>query len=412
MKQKTKKRIKVISVVTRVAMDSAGKQAILITDNLDKDIYETILVTGSCEKNETDMSRWISERDIHHIHVPEMKREIRPLKDLIAFWKLFCLFVKERPDIVHTRTAKSGTIGRIAAKLAGVPVIIHTFDGHIFNGYFGKVKTFIFLTIERILARLTNRIIAISNCQKKDLMRFLKITNPDKIRVIHIGFDFDEFKPPTNGALRKELNLTDDDLLVGFVGRLAPIKRVDRLINAYEEVTKEVKKGKLVIVGDGVLLDEMKEMVKAKNLEKQIFFLGVREDLETVYSGIDVMAMSSDNEGTPAVLIEALKYGKPVASTNVGGIPDVVTNGESGMLVTANGHGGLAQAMITMLKDEKMRVKMGKYGCKEVCSKFSLQNLISKLNSLYMSELRLKPARFKKLQHNISLNDKSVKQNQ
>ncbi|MCD6217616.1 glycosyltransferase family 4 protein [bacterium] len=397
MSRNNKKRIKVISVVTRVAMDSAGKQAILITDNLDKEIYETILVTGSCEANEVDMSRWINGRDIRHVHIPEMKREIRPYLDFIAFCKIFWLFIKEKPDIVHTRTAKSGTLGRVAAKLSGVPILIHTFDGHVFNGYFGKHKTFIILSIERILARFTNRIIAISNSQKKDLLGFLKIKNPDKIRVVHIGFDFDEFKPPANGALRKELHLDDDDLLVGFVGRLAPIKRVDRLINAYEEVTRKVPQGKLVIVGDGELRGEMQEMVRMKKLEDKIFFLGVRQDLETVYSGIDVIAMSSDNEGTPAVLIEALTYGKPVASTNVGGIPDVVTDGFSGLLAKANGHSDLANALIEMLNNRELREELGDNGRNDVHRKFSLQNLISKLDSLYMSELKLKPVRFKKL---------------
>ena len=381
-------------------MDSAGKQAILITDNLDKDNYDTILVTGSCESNEVDMSRWVEEHDIRHIHIPEMMREIRLHKDFIALCKMFWLFIREKPDIVHTRTAKSGTIGRIAAKLAGVPIIIHTFDGHVFSGYFGKIKTSIILTIERILARITNRIIAISNCQKEELIDYLKISNPDKISVVHIGFDFSQFKP-ANGELRKELNLKEDDLLVGFVGRLAPIKRVDRLINAYAQVAKEIPQGKFVIVGDGELRTEMENLVREKKLSSKTYFLGVRQDLEAVYSGVDVIAMSSDNEGTPAVLIEALTYGKPVVSTDVGGISDVVTDGFSGLLAHPNGSGDLAQALITVLNNQNLRKTMGSNGRAEMLKKFSLENLIQKLDSLYMNELALKPARLSERVKNL-----------
>ena len=392
MIKRNKKRIKIISVVTRVAMDSAGKQAILITDNLDKDIYDPILVTGSCEANEVDMSRWVDERDIRHVHIPEMKREIRPVQDFIAICKMFRLFIKEKPDIVHTRTAKCGTIGRVAAKLAGVPIIIHTFDGHVFSGYFGKFKTSIILTIERILARFTTRIIAISNCQKKELVDYLKISDPDKISVVHIGFDFSQFKP-ANGELRRELKLEDNDLLVGFVGRLAPIKRVDRLINAYARVAEEIPQGKFVFVGDGELRAEMEELVREKKLSDKTFFLGVRQDLESVYSGIDVIALSSDNEGTPAVLIEALAYGKPAVSTDVGGISDVVTDGFSGLLAQPNGSGDLAQALLTVLSSQNLRNTMGRNGRDEMLRKFSLENLIQKLDTLYMNELSLKPGR-------------------
>ena len=343
MGRKDSSRIKIIHVVTRVAMDSAGKQAILISENLNRNFYDTLLVTGSCEANEVDMSRWVRERDIKHVHIPEMKREIRLIKDFIAFCKMVKLFRKEKPDIVHTRTAKCGTIGRIAAKVTGVPVIIHTYDGHVFNGYFGKLKTWIILNIERMHARYTDRIIAISNSQKEELLKYLKIKDPDKIRVVHIGFDFkNDFKAPNNGSLREELKLSDNDLLVGYVGRLAPIKRLDRLIAAYEKVASRIPSGKFVIVGDGEQREEMERMVRERNLQDRTFFLGVRQDMEKIYSGVDVVALSSDNEGTPAVLIEALNYGKAVTATNVGGVPDVVTDGVSGLLTTANGPKELA----------------------------------------------------------------------
>lgn len=394
MDRKHPKRIKVMIVVTRVAMDSAGKQAILITENLNRDDFEPIFVRGSCESNEVDMSRWIGDKDIRQFHIPEMKREIRLIHDFIAFCKMFWICIKERPDIVHTRTAKAGTIGRLAAKLAGVPVLIHTFDGHVFKGYFGKNKTAAVIGVEKFLARFTNRIIAISNKQKEELLDYLKIKDPDKIQVIPIGFNFKEFKPAGNGALRKELHLSDDDLVVGYVGRLAPIKRIDRLINAYEKVAQNIPKGKFIIVGDGELRDEMKELVRQKHLEDRIHFLGVREDLENIYSSVDVIALSSDNEGTPAALIEALNYCKPVASTNVGGIPDVITDGVSGLLAKANGPEALADALITMLNNEQLREQMGRHGREEVHRKFSLERLIERLDNLYKSECNLKKGEF------------------
>ena len=396
MEKKKINRIKVISIVTRIAMDSAGKQAILITDGLDSDLYDALLVTGVCEKNEVDMTRWTKERDIRHVIVPEMKREIRLHLDFIAFIKLLILFIRERPDIVHTRTAKAGCLGRIAARLACVPVVIHTFDGHVFNGYFGKFKTLFILTIERILARITDRIIAISNSQRTELIHYLRIGNPEKIQVAHIGFDFKEFKPLTNGGLRKELNIPEDNPIVGYIGRFAPIKRIDRLILASQKVIERIPKAKLVIVGGGELKSEMEEMVKSLNLEDRIFFLGVRDDLERIYSGVDMVALSSDNEGTPAVIIEALAYGKPVVSTCVGGIPDVVSDGESGILAKANGPEELANSIVQMLSDENMRIRMGRMGMQQVKSKFSLERLIENLDKIYISELSHKSRRFRR----------------
>lgn len=396
MEKKNKSQIKVISVVTRVAMDSAGKQAILITDGLDRERYDTHLVIGSCESNEVDMSFWVNQKPIKCTKIPEMRREIRLHLDFVAFLKLFFLFLREKPDIVHTRTAKAGCLGRIAARLAGVPVVIHTFDGHVFDGYFPKFKTMFILTIERILARFTDRIIAISNVQKQELLRFLHLKNPDKIRVVHIGLDFNEFKPPVDGgAFKKELGLTNDDLLVGYVGRLAPIKRIDRLVSACVKVAERVKNVNFAIVGDGELRTEAEEMVHMMHLEKKFFFLGVRQDMEKIYPGVDILAMSSDNEGTPAVLIESLSYGTPVVSTNVGGVPDIVRNGESGLLTKANGASELADTIVHMLMDADLRKRMGRKGMEDVKRKFSLENLLGNLEKLYLSELASKSGKYR-----------------
>jgi glycosyltransferase involved in cell wall biosynthesis len=397
MTKKVAKRIKVISVVTRIAMDSAGKQAILISQHLDKKYYDTLLVTGSCESNEVDMSRWIDERQVSHYHIPQMKREIRLIQDFIAWLKMVWLFIREKPDIVHTRTAKAGTIGRIAAIVTGVPVIIHTFDGHVFNGYFGKYKTWFILSVERMLTRFTDTIIAISNSQKEELIRYLNLSNPDKIKVIPIGFDFDnDLKPSQNGTLRDELKISMDDLAVGYIGRLAPIKRVDRLIDAFQMVLEEIPSGKLFIVGDGELRGEIEQLVSSKNLNEKIQFLGVRQDLEKIYTAVDVVALSSDNEGTPAVLIEAMHYGTAVVATNVGGIPDVVKNGISGLLTEANGPGDLAEILIKVLKDRELREKMGKAGMQDVHRRFSHTTLLEKLHKLYIDNLAEKSARLRK----------------
>lgn len=396
MKRKDRERIKVIYVVTRIAMDSACKQAILVSENMDREIYETLLVRGSCESNEVCMSRWIDERNIRNVHIPQMKREIRLISDFIAWLKMLWLFIKEKPDIVHTRTAKAGTIGRIAAKVAGVPVIIHTFDGHVFNGYFGKWKTRFILGVERMLARFTTRIIAISNSQKQELIEYLKISDPDKIKVIHIGFDFDnDLKPAENGSIRDEFNFSDDDLLVGYVGRLAPIKRLDRLIDAYELVAKKVPSAKFVIIGDGEQREEITEWVKEKNLHDRTYFLGVRQDMAKVYSALDVIALSSDNEGTPAVLIEALNYEIPVVATNVGGVPDVVADGENGLLCEDNGPKHLAENLITVLNNKDLRNRLGHRGRSDVRNRFSLETLLQKLSALYIGELSAKSVKLK-----------------
>lgn len=395
MEKKRRNKIKVICVVTRIAMDSAGKQAILIADNLDPEQYETLLVTGSCEKNEVDMSQWLEEHPrLRHIRIPEMKREIRLHLDFIAFLKLWWLFVRERPHIVHTRTAKAGCLGRLAALFARVPIRIHTFDGHVFSGYFSKAKTAFIINVERFLARITHRIIAISNKQRDELMYYLRIKNPDKIKVVPIGLDFNEFKPPVDKfAFKREIGLSEDDLVVAYVGRLAPIKRLDRLLSACVKVAERIPKARFVIVGDGELKHECEEFVRFMNLENKFRFVGVRNDIEKIYPGVDILALSSDNEGTPAVLMESLYYGTPVVCTNVGGVPDVVTHNVCGLLTEANGAAELADSIVQMLENEEMRKQFAQNGKEEVRRKFSLERLLVNLDELYKFELARKRPR-------------------
>ncbi len=387
------KTIKIMRIIARLNIGGPAINAILLTEGLSKE-FESVLVTGQIGSQEGDISYLAHEEKIFPVVIEGLGRDIRWLGDIMGLWKIFYLIKKEKPCIVHTHTAKAGTLGRCAAILAGVPVKVHTFHGHIFNSYFSPAKTKCFIWIERFLARFTDRVIAVGERVKEELCNKYKIAPADKVKVIRLGFDLEKFLKceKHKGKLRYELNIIQYCYLVGIVGRLVPIKGHKMFLDAARElkIRNEELKIKFIIVGDGELRRELEEYAKAIGLADDVIFLGWRRDLDVIYADLDIVCLTSLNEGTPVSLIEAQASGKPVVATDVGGTRDIVVDGNTAILVKSEDSEGFAKVIEELLNNEQKRIDFGMRGREIVKDKFSKDKLINNMEDLYNKLLQEK----------------------
>jgi len=381
-------KIKVISIIGRLSIGGASPQVVFITQYLNKDLFEAKLIVGQKNIYEGDMLYYAKERGVSPIIIPYLHNEFKldVVNDVKAIYDIYRIIKKEKPYIVHTHTAKAGFLGRIAARLAGVPIIIHTFHGHLFHSYFNRIKTNILIWGERILGLITNKIITVSKSLRKELIEY-KIAPRDKIISISLGLELEEFIKNENnkGVLKKELGLSDDNLIVGIVGRLAPIKGHKYFIEAASIVKKSIKNVKFLIVGDGELREELIDQAKRCQLLDNMLFLGWRNDLAIIYSDMDVVVLSSLNEGLSVSIIEALSSAKPVVATAVGGVPELIVDGETGFLVEPRDGKALAEKILWLLKNREEAKKMGRRGRELVYPKYDCHKMVNNMENLYVS---------------------------
>ena len=381
-------KVKIVRIITRLNIGGPAIHTILLSKGIDSAIFETNLVAGLSEEAEGDLSDIAEENKVKVESIPELRREIG-LNDFHAFVKIFTILSKDRPDILHTHTAKAGTLGRIAGIFAGVPIKIHTFHGHVFDGYFSPAKTKIFIFIEKILALFTDKIIVVSESVRNEIVNKLKIVPGNKCVVIKLGFDLERFlnNDRLKGVLRKEYDIAPDVLLVGIVGRLVPIKNHRMFLGAVRKIIDGMpdRSVKFLIIGDGELRKDLAEEVKKMALDKDIIFTGWIRDIAKAYADLDVVALTSLNEGTPVSLIEAMASARPVVATSVGGVVDMVTDGKNGLLVDSNDERGLAEKIVCLLKDGKKRNDFGLMGRAFVKGAFHKDRLIKETEDLYYS---------------------------
>lgn len=383
------KKIKVLMIITRHNIGGAASQTILLSAYLNKNRFQSTLIKGSEGKDEGNMDELAKSKKVEPIYIKELCREISLKKDLIAFWKLYQLIRKEKSDIVHTHTAKAGTLGRLAAKLAGVPVIIHTFHGNIFEGYFNSFKSRLFLIIERVLSRVSTKIIAISESQNKELLKY-RIGKPHKIARIPLGLELEPFLKveQKRGAFRKEVSLEDDIPLIGIVARLVPIKGHSYFFEAAKLVSQDFPSAKFIVVGDGELKKGLVNLVKDLGIEDKVIFCGFRNDLVKIYADLDIVVLSSLNEGLPVSIIESLAAKKPVVATDVGGVRDLVEHRVTGILVPKQDSRNLARGIMYLLKNPAEGLKFGDNGRKKVYPVFNYTSLVSETEELYENLLK------------------------
>ncbi len=374
--------VRVLRVQSRICVGGPALHSILLTEGLSHkngSRYETTLVGGGLEPGEAPMSSFAESRGVAFRTIEEMRRSVDPKKDAQAVAKMVGLIRKVKPDIVHTHTAKAGAIGRLAAKMAGVPIVLHTFHGHVFEGYFSQRKTKFFVNVERGLAKGTTKLLAISNAQRNDLVDKYRIAPDHKVSVVPLGLALERFRalqPKQQGSLRQELGLSDKAQLIGTVGRLVPIKRFDLLIEAFKELSQRNADAHLVIVGDG---EEKPALEALAQDNPRIHFTGLRRDLENIYPQLDVFALTSDNEGTPVAVIEALTSGLKVVATDVGGVQDIMDPG-MGEIVPPGQVGQISQALERQLSGQEALADLLR---DQIYQRFSHQRLISDITQIY-----------------------------
>ena len=387
---------RVLRILNRLIIGGPSKNAVYLSRYMQPD-FDTLLVIGGKEDHEQDADFLATANNIEPRCIPEMKRPISPRDDWAAYNKLKKLIKEFKPDIVHTHAAKSGALGRLAAKHAGVPVIVHTFHGHVFHSYFNRLKTDFFIRTERYLAGLSDAIVAISDVQKKELSSEFKIAKEDKFHVIPLGLDLDNFtidQAVKRNKFRKEFGLDDDMVAIGIIGRLVPVKNHSLFIKALKRVLNNTNgKVKAFIIGDGESRTGIEQL--ASNLEIKfsqhtdkehshpVVFTSWRTDVDTICAGLDIIALTSLNEGTPVSLIEAQAAGKPIVSTRVGGIADVVLEDQTALLSDINDEKLFAENLLRLVNDVSLRHKFSDAGRDFVISKFSYHRLVNDMSNLY-----------------------------
>lgn len=372
-----------LRVITRLNVGGPAIQAVLLSTRLDPGRFESVLVAGTesaSEGNMIELGRLDAPPALRRVSA--LGREISPLDDLRALGSLIRLMREFKPDIVHTHLAKAGTLGRIAARIAGVPVVIHTYHGTVFRGYFGSLRSRLFLDIERAIARVTTRLIAITAGQRRDLIA-LGIGSEAKVVEIPLGLELAPFiDAPSRAKARTVLSLTLDEPVVAIVARLVPIKDVALFLRALAQISSSATG---LIVGDGEERASLEAQAAALGIASRCRFLGWRRDVRSIYAAADVVVLTSRNEGSPVSIIEAMAAGRAVVCTDVGGVADVVTPGVSGVLVTYGDADALAAAIDRLLGDPELRERLGAEARRAVYPRYDVSRLVTDIAALYTS---------------------------
>ncbi len=382
-------RIRVLRVIARLNVGGPALHATLLTERLVPERYETRLVAGTEAAGEGNYLA-LRGRPLEGLHVlPALGREIRGGHDLAALVQLTRLIRDFAPHVVHTHTAKAGTLGRLAAVLAKVPVVVHTYHGHVLHGYFTPAVSRLFVAIERWLARRSDRLIAVSETVAAELLA-RGIGTAERFAVVPLGLDLERFlhAERARGELRAELGLAPGVPLVGIVARLVPVKAHEVFLAAAAGVARTVPEARFLVIGDGERRPALEAEAGRLGLGGRVRFLGWRRDLERVYADLDVAVLSSRNEGSPVSLIEAMAAARPVVSTRVGGVPDLVEDGVTGCLVPPADGPALAEAIRDLLANPERRQTLGLAGRKRVFPAFGAERLLSDIDRLYTTLLR------------------------
>lgn len=387
---------RILRILNRFNLGGPTYNAAYLTKYMSSD-FETLLVGGPNDPSEKNSEYIVRQLDIEPHIIPEMKREISPVSDYHAFQHIKSLIREFRPDIVHTHASKAGALGRHAAISMKVPAIVHTFHGHIFDAYFNQVKTSFYKSVERYMAQKSSAIVAISEAQKSDLTQKYRICPEEKVTVIPLGFDLNRFREnmaEKRLLFRKRYKITDDEIAIGIIGRLVPIKNHSMFLDALQIVQARTKKKiRAFIVGDG----ESREIIKQKAIDLGIHFVnGVGDykpapltftswitEMDYVNAGLDIVALTSLNEGTPVSLIEAQAAGTPVVSTRVGGIENVVAEGKTALLANRGDLEGFASGLLRLVENDMLRREFSLNGWEQVGEKFHYTRLVKDMEVLY-----------------------------
>ena len=388
---------RVIHIITRLDKGGSAETTLHIVSSLNMEKYDVFLAHGlSRESNMSIMEKEVVESDlllaeakgVRVFALPSLVRRLSFKNDLLAFINIYRLIKRIRPHIVHTHTSKAGLLGRLASFLARVPIIIHTPHGHVFHSYYGPVMTKVFVFAEKILSFMTDKITALTNRERDEHLEE-GIASIEKYVVIHSGVMLDRLMNMSvdAGAVRGEFGIAQDSNVVGVVGRLVPIKGHKYLVSAAKRIIKEFRNTVFVFVGDGYLSSRLERQAESVGVRKNIIFTGWRKDAVEILDLFDILVLPSLNEGMGKVLVEGMALGKPIIASNVGGIIDLVRNGENGILVPPGDSDALGEAILQLLKDKNLSEKLGKNGKAMVYPEFDASVMVKQIDDLYESLL-------------------------
>jgi len=383
--------VKIAHIITRMDRGGAPDIVRILFEKLDQEQFDLTLIYGLTVSPSQRSAEFLKSLGKRAILIPALCRAISPFYDLAAFFAILKVLRNEKFHIVHTHTAKAGILGRIAARIAGVKVIIHSPHGHDFYGYFGDLASWFIVCAERFAAPFCEKIHALTELEKKDMLLF-KICPPEKIKVIYSGVEVGFLRPSQHlvDNIRAELSVKDKIHFVGMVGRLEPIKGVSYFIEAAKMVTQEMDNVEFLVVGDGSLKEDLKKMAESLGLSAHLAFMGWREDVNTILFTLDLLVLSSLNEAVGRCVLEAQAVGVPVVATRVGGVPEVVLDGVTGLLVPPKDPKKLAEAILFLLKTDDKRRQMSEAGRGWVDEKFSDRVMVEKFVELYRELMREK----------------------
>ncbi len=392
--------IKILRIINRFNLGGPTYNAAYLTKYMPNE-YSTLLMGGVPEEHEVDSLHIVKSLHIEPVIIPEMSRSINGFNDFKSYLLIRKMIQNYKPDIVHTHASKAGLLGRLAAVHEKVPVIVHTFHGHIFHSYFNSFITNIFLKTERYLAKKSNAVIAISHQQKRELAELLKISSPDKFEIIPLGLDLKKFSedlPHKRSVFRQMYNIADDIIAIGIVGRLVPVKNHYLLIDAVKLLkTLTDKKFEIIIIGDGDLKKKLMQYVKDNNMSYRtnkyeanadFYFTSWIKEMDMAYAGLDIVTLCSKNEGTPVSLLEAQAAGRFIVTTNVGGVQDILKK-EAGIIVNGFLSSTFAHALLNAIENfAHQNIQIHSVISPVIIEKYSYERLVKNMDQLYKNLLR------------------------
>jgi glycosyltransferase involved in cell wall biosynthesis len=388
--------VKILRIIARLNVGGPARHVTLLNAGLDARGHETVLVHGSLAPGEASLEELARRAGIRLVHVADLGRRVTPGSDLRAFRALQQIIRAERPDVVHTHTAKAGTLGRLAAfaynatrRRSSGALVVHTFHGHVLEGYFSAAVNRAVRLVERSLAHTTDVVVTISPRQRADIVDRFRIASAAQTAVVPLGLDLDALLGMDAGApdLRSAIGASAGDVIVGYAGRMVPVKDLDTLLRAFAAALARVPAMRLVLAGDGPERARVQAMAGDLGIGPRTHFIGWTDDLTAFHATADIFALSSINEGTPVAAIEAMAAARPVAATAVGGVPDVVESGTHGILVPARATREFADALVCLATDAPLRYAMGRAGRARARDRYSHVRLVDDIEQLYTDAL-------------------------
>lgn len=376
-----------LRVIARLNVGGPALHVAYLSAGLTPMGYDTTLVAGSIGRGEESMAYVVEQAGARVVTLAGLSREISPLRDAFSVLRLARLIRSVRPEILHTHTAKAGTVGRVAALLAGdarPPIVVHTFHGHVLRGYFSPSKTAFFRVLERVLAKVTTVLIAVSPEVRDDLVA-LGVAPREKFVVVRLGIELEQrvLSQEPREEIRRRLGIPPERFVIGWLGRMTGVKQTFDLLDALSMLRAQGVDAGLLLVGDGPDRGAFELRAQELGLVRDCLFLGYQEDVAPWYAAMDAIALPSGNEGTPVTVIEALAAGKPVAAYGVGGVPDVVRDGVDGFIVEAGDTAALAARLAELAADPALRDRMGAAGRGRVLERYGVGRLLDDVDRLY-----------------------------